>query len=219
MKILRKGDRGQEVKYIQQNLSLAVDGIFGKITEEAVKKFQAENGIVADGIVGDDTWCKFPTKIYTQRYETSPNTNGNIGKSKRNIKEIIIHCTDTPAGKSVSIQEIRRWHKARGFSDVGYHYVIDVDGTVMTGRNIDLIGAHCTGHNANSIGLCYVGGRDKAGPGFKNVDTRTDAQKASLLKVIKEIKKHYPGAKVHGHREFAAKACPCFDVQSEYKNL
>ena len=81
-----------------------------------------------------------------------------------------------------------------------------------TGRNVAAIGAHCSGHNANSIGICYIGGVDKYG---KPKDTRTPEQREALRALVEQLKTEYPGAKVHGHREFAAKACPCFDVEKD----
>lgn len=135
----------------------------------------------------------------------------------RIINEIIIHCSATPEGKDYTVEQIRQWHKQRGFSDIGYHYVIYRDGSIHSGRPIERIGAHCLKHNAHSIGICYIGGVSKDGKTPK--DTRTDAQKESLIKLIKELKAKYPKATVHGHREYANKACPCFDAKSEYKNL
>lgn len=135
----------------------------------------------------------------------------------RIINEIIIHCSATPEGKDYTVEQIRQWHKQRGFSDIGYHYVIYRDGSIHSGRPIERIGAHCLKHNAHSIGICYIGGVAKDGKTPK--DTRTDAQKESLIKLIKELKAKYPKATVHGHREYANKACPCFDAKSEYKNL
>lgn len=135
----------------------------------------------------------------------------------RIINEIIIHCSATSEGKDYTVEQIRQWHKQRGFSDIGYHYVIYRDGSIHSGRPIERIGAHCLKHNAHSIGVCYIGGVAKDGKTPK--DTRTDAQKESLIKLIKELKAKYPKATVHGHREYANKACPCFDAKSEYKNL
>ncbi len=135
----------------------------------------------------------------------------------RIINEIIIHCSATPEGKDYTVEQIRQWHKQRGFSDIGYHYVIYRDGSIHSGRPIERIGAHCLKHNAHSIGVCYIGGVAKDGKTPK--DTRTDAQKESLIKLIKELKAKYPKATVHGHREYANKACPSFDVKSEYNNL
>ena len=113
--------------------------------------------------------------------------------------------------------QIDRWHKERGSKKIGYHYVIYLDGSIHEGRKEEEIGAHTVGHNANSIGICYVGGCAKDGRTPK--DTRTDAQKNALCGLLSELVKKYPNASIHGHREFANKACPCFDVQAEYKNI
>ena len=134
---------------------------------------------------------------------------------KRKITEIIVHCTATPEGRSVSLADIDRWHKSRGWQCIGYHYVIYQDGSVHTGRPVEQIGAHCAGHNANSIGICYIGGLSSDNKTPK--DTRTPAQIKALRDLVGELKKKYPGATVHGHNEFAAKACPCFDVKAEFR--
>ena len=130
---------------------------------------------------------------------------------KRTINEIIIHCTDTEAGREVDVDEIRRWHKARGFVDVGYHFVIHINGEVEVGRDINEVGAHCQGHNGNSVGICYVGGR-KAG---KPSDTRTAEQKEAMKRLVMMLKDHYNIGKVSGHNEYSNKACPCFNVKAE----
>ena len=134
----------------------------------------------------------------------------------RKITEIIVHCADTPEGRDDKSADIRRWHKARGFNDIGYHYVVDLDGSIEPGRPIETAGAHCTGHNTNSIGICYIGGADK---GMKPKDTRTDAQKQSLVLLLRYLRQRYPSAKIYGHRDFANKACPCFDAKTEYQDL
>ena len=97
----------------------------------------------------------------------------------RNINKIIVHCSASPEGKNFSVSEIRRWHLQRGFADIGYHFVIYLDGSVHVGRPLHKSGAHCKGQNKNSIGICYVGGLDSDGKTPK--DTRTDTQKASLV--------------------------------------
>lgn len=135
----------------------------------------------------------------------------------RKITEIIVHCSDTPAGRDDRAADIRRWHKARGFNDIGYHYVIDLDGTIEPGRDVSVAGAHCTGHNASSIGICYIGGKTADMKTAK--DTRTDEQKASLLLLLRYLRAKYPEAKIYGHRDFAAKACPCFDAKKEYEKI
>lgn len=134
-------------------------------------------------------------------------------QSMRKITEIIIHCTATPAGRAVTAREVEAWHRERGFKTIGYHYLVGLTGKVEAGRPESEIGAHCKGHNACSIGVAYVGGLDSSG---RAADTRTDAQKTALRKLVGELRERYPGAMVHGHREFAAKACPCFDAGKEY---
>lgn len=135
----------------------------------------------------------------------------------RAIKKIIVHCADTPEGRDDRAADIKRWHtEERGWSDIGYHYVVDLDGTIEPGRPVEKAGAHCTGHNADSIGVCYVGGCDKK---MQPKDTRTDAQKASLLLLLKYLVAKYPGVTIYGHRDFANKSCPSFDAKKEYEDL
>lgn len=135
----------------------------------------------------------------------------------REINKIIIHCSDTPEGRDDRAADIRRWHLERGFGDIGYHYIIDLDGTIEAGRDIDVAGAHCAGHNAKSIGICYVGGADKETR--KPKDTRTDAQRDSLLLLLKYLRQRYPSARIYGHRDLANKPCPCFDARKEYEEI
>ena len=135
----------------------------------------------------------------------------------RRIDKIIVHCSATPEGKDYSVDTIRKWHLQRGFSDIGYHYIIYRDGSIHTGRDESVIGAHCKGHNSNSIGVCYIGG--VAVDGKTPKDTRTSEQKQSLLKLLKELKAKYPKASIHGHRDFANKACPSFDATKEYSSI
>ena len=129
----------------------------------------------------------------------------------RKINEIILHCSATPATMDVGAKEIRDWHvNGNGWRDIGYHWVIRRDGTVERGRDEEMVGAHCLNHNAHSIGVCLIGGTTK------NVkipeDNFTEAQFASLAKLIMELKRRYPGASIHGHSEYADKACPVFSV-------
>ena len=198
--ILKLGSRGNEVKVLQEKLNLKADGIFGPLTEEAVKDFQRSNGLEVDGIAGADTLSKL-----------------NLLVNKRTIKELIVHCSATPEGKDYSVDTIRQWHLQRGFSDIGYHYVIYRDGSIHIGRDESIIGAHCTGHNTNSIGVCYIGGC--ASDGKTPKDTRTTEQKQSLVKLLKELKTKYPQASIHGHRDFSSKACPSFDATKEYSSI
>lgn len=134
-----------------------------------------------------------------------------------NVTEIIVHCTATKQGQPATVADVDRWHKAKGWAGIGYHYLVYLDGTIHQGRSENKIGAHCVGHNSHSIGVCYVGGLANDGKTAK--DTRTEAQKAGLLKILKELKARYPNAKIYGHRDFAAKACPCFDAKAEYKGI
>lgn len=134
----------------------------------------------------------------------------------RRIDKIIIHCSATKEGQYVDVETIRRWHLKRGFGDIGYHYVIYLDGSVHEGRPLEYAGAHCMGQNAYSIGICYIGGLDK---NMNPKDTRTADQEASLVKLIKVLKERFPGVSVHGHNEFGSKECPCFDVQKWRKEV
>lgn len=151
----------------------------------------------------------------------------------RRIDEIIIHCSDSPEGRNDKAEDIRKWHKQRGFNDIGYHYVIDLDGTVEQGRPIEQAGAHCTEHNAHSIGICYIGGaywRDGVNAKGKPIkgkdgkavlipkDTRTILQRMAMKELVAQLREQFPEATVHGHREFANKACPCFDIQAEFED-
>ena len=146
----------------------------------------------------------------------------------RTINEIIIHCSDTQEGCDVKAKDIRQWHTTpkekggRGWSDIGYHYVVDLNGTIELGRPVERVGAHCIGrdgsdHNSHSIGICYIGGRRIRPDGhWEWADTRTLAQREALRKLVDMLRAVYPKATVHGHNEFAARACPCFDVRKEF---
>lgn len=136
----------------------------------------------------------------------------------RPINEIIIHCSATEEGRDFTVEDIRRWHvQGNGWKDIGYHYVIYRDGSVHPGRPLDQVGAHTTGHNAKSIGVCYVGGvaSDRKTP----KDTRTPEQKAALIELVRSLKLVFGVSKVSGHNEYAKKACPSFDVQKWRKEV
>lgn len=127
----------------------------------------------------------------------------------RKITEIILHCSATKEGQNYKASDIDRWHKNQGWKCIGYNYVIDLDGTVEKGRDIDDIPAHCTGHNKNSIGICYIGGCDVNN---KAKDTRTQQQKESMYKLVHDLlnKYHLTINDVYGHYTFSKKSCPCF---------
>lgn len=223
METLRIGSKGENVKILQRALHLIDDGVFGKLTHEAVKEAQRRLGLVADGVVGVKTWNAIMSSSGAQPIV-------GLKKSTRTITDIIVHCTATIEGKNKTVAEIRKQHKAQGWSDIGYHYVIYLDGSIHEGRDVNLVGAHVNGHNAHSIGVVYVGGLDK---NKKAKDTRTPKQKEALLKLLKELKVKYPMAKIKGHRDYSPdkngdgiispcewiKQCPCFDAQKEYSKL
>lgn len=137
----------------------------------------------------------------------------------RKINEVIIHCSATREGKEYHAADIDRWHKIRGFRCIGYHYVIALDGTIEVGRPIDEVGAHVKGHNANSVGICYIGGLDKNG---RPKDTRTPAQQAALDRLVWRmsvmcLNMGWGLPKLRGHHDYNKnKACPCFDVKQWY---
>ena len=218
--IYKKGSTGEMVKQIQTALCGAgyhvgvIDGYFGVMTEEAVCNFQKEYGLTVDGMVGPATLAN----LFPYRWK----------KSRRKIDKIIIHCSATPEGEDRTVEDIRREHEAQGWSDIGYHYVIYRDGSIHTGRDVDIQGAHCAdnGGNIGSIGICYVGGVEARKPGvaykdLKAKDTRTEQQKASLLSLLKDLHAMYPTAVIYGHRDLDrhGKKCPSFDARKEYKRL
>lgn len=129
--------------------------------------------------------------------------------------KIIIHCSATPEGRPHTAADIDAWHRARGFRCIGYHYVVRLDGTVEAGRPESVMGAHCSGHNRGSIGICYIGGLAK--DGLTPADTRTPAQREALLGLLRDLRLRHGHLEVYGHRDFAAKACPCFDARKEYE--
>lgn len=150
------------------------------------------------------------------------------------INAIVIHCSATRAGQDIHAADIDKWHKERGFNEIGYHYVIDLDGSVEFGRALPKDGAHCNtaglsglSYNKHSIGICYIGGLDANG---NPADTRTDAQKLAMHELVLRLMEKYPIVEVIGHRDASPdkngdgkitpnewiKQCPCFDVKSEF---
>ena len=213
--VIKRGSKGDDVVILQHLLDvegykLTIDGDFGQRTETAVKMLQKAHGLVDDGIVGAKTWAALGIKSESKEQPL------NLKKSIRTITEIIVHCTATKEGVNTTTEQIKHYHMTHGWTDIAYNYVIELDGSIHNGRDVNKVGGHTTNHNAHSIGVVYVGGLDKQG---KAKDTRTEAQKASLLKLLKQLKAMYPKAVIYGHRNFARKDCPCFDAKNEYKAI
>ena len=233
MKTIRKGDRGNDVAVLQKKLGVTADGVFGVKTEATLKEYQRTHGLSVDGICGPKTWTKLG-------YPTS-----EVAQPSRFINEIVVHCSATKDGVEVSSDSINASHKARKFSSytdnkgrlryIGYHYIIHLDGRIEACRPESVRGCHAVNHNANSIGICYIGGLDARDTNGRMIkDTRTPQQKKALITLIKDLKAKYPTIKkCIGHRDTSPdlnhngviepfefiKGCPCFDAIPEYKNL
>ena len=136
----------------------------------------------------------------------------------REIDEIIIHSTatrpDWMADKTVDekVAEVRRWHvEDNKWSDIGYHFIIDRDGSVGTGRPVEVAGAHTRGHNDKSIGVALVGGFGGAATDAFEANY-TGSQEAALIRLLGERQGNHVALKISGHNEYSSKACPCFNV-------
>lgn len=241
--LYKEGSRGAVVKQIQKAVGAYPDGIWGPVTTECLKKWQVINKLTPDGLAGPATLGKMGISCVTNA--VSPNEvkrtiqHGDIvlKTSKRRIDFIAVHCTASREGQDMTVEQIRKEHKRKGWSDIGYHYLITRDGKVHLGRDVDIAGAHVSGYNSNSIGVSYVGGVENR-PGvpyekLKPKDTRTEEQKAALLSLLIDLRKLYPYAVIKGHRDFSPdrngngtiepkewiKACPSFDAEKEYRSV
>jgi len=140
-------------------------------------------------------------------------------KAMNRIDFIAIHCSATPAGSDISAADIRRWHREKGWRDIGYHYVIRLDGTVEKGRDDSIPGAHEPRINRNSLAICLVGGSPPVGSDAQKKglgqNTYTAAQWNALERLVGKLKHDHPDAEVLGHRDVPGvrKACPSFDVR------
>lgn len=175
-----------------------IDGLWGPQTRAAVVALAAADGGVAGG-------------------QVAPVTSAEIRHGSRLVDEIVVHCSATRpewmAGATLADKrdEIRRWHLANGWKDIGYHWLIDRDGKVMAGRPETVVGAHVEGHNTGTLGVCLIGGHGSAETDAfaRNF---TVAQDASLRQLILGIGMRTRIRRVSGHNEYAAKACPGFNV-------
>ncbi len=178
-----------------------IDGIDGPETRSAALAFgQGAPGKPAAGVIKPST----KAMIYQ-------------GAARHPVREIIVHCSatrpDWMAARPIAekVAEIRRWHLANGWKDIGYHWIIDRDGKVLAGRPETVIGAHTVGKNAGSIGICLIGGHGSAETDSFN-DHFTRAQDITLGQMIDAISARTQIERVSGHNEYAAKACPGFNV-------
>lgn len=136
----------------------------------------------------------------------------------RTINEIILHCSATTEGRDVSTEEIRRWHvRSNGWSDIGYHFVIELDGEVKVGRPVARVGAHVKGRNRKSIGVCYVGGIGKESK--RPEDTMTPDQEAAFHNLVAVLRGVFGDIPVNGHNQYANKACPSFVVTDKWPHI
>ena len=136
----------------------------------------------------------------------------------RRIDLIVIHCTASRPDQHLSFELLDKMHRAKGWNGCGYHYYITRDGQLHFGRPEEMVGAHAVGYNLHSLGVCYEGGLDEHG---KSDDTRTPAQRATLIALLRSLKVDYPDARILGHRDLpnVHKDCPCFDAITEYSRL
>lgn len=217
MNTIKKGSRGTDVTTLQKKLGIVADGIFGSATERAVKSWQVRHGLIPDGIVGPSTWSSLGI------------TAG------RPIDAIVLHCTAGP--QTQNARQVVDYHtrsKAAGglgWSVPGYHYIIEPDGNVVNALSEAVPSNGVKGHNDHIINISYIGGIDSKGRG---IDNRTPAQKAALIRLLKELRPRYPNARIMGHRDIAStdsnhngiidpwervKECPCFDAIPEYSKI
>jgi N-acetylmuramoyl-L-alanine amidase len=199
-----------------------IDGYMGARTREAVRAFQKARGLAQDGILGPVTMGALMGQVALPE--------APVVRGKRACHTLVWHCTATPEGKEFTRAQIKAMHLVRGFTDIGYHQLIHLDGSVSPGRSEDKEGAHVSGHNRGTLGYSYVGGVDSAG---RAKDTRTAAQKSTMVRLTKEAIAKYGLVMVLGHRDLSpdrdrdgvvepfewVKVCPCFNAAVEYGSL
>lgn len=176
-----------------------IDGIFGpKTLAASMELIDAED-------LGGTPISKLPMAAPPDRFEYAP--------PKRKVSELIWHCSATPEGRDITVETIDQWHRDRGWSGIGYHFVVYLDGTIRAGRDLEKTGAHVAGRNTGTIGAVYVGGVSRDGKTAK--DTRTPEQRAAMLWLTKAIAEDRRIKTISGHNQYAAKACPSFDVRTD----
>lgn len=131
------------------------------------------------------------------------------------IDTIFIHCSATPETKNVTVEEIDKWHKERGWSGIGYHFYIDLFGKIHLGRSLDRVGAHVKGHNVSSIGICYAGGVDENNSPKDTLNKKQYTAMKNLIMALGTVLQR--PLKLKGHNETSTKACPSFDVQEKFR--
>lgn len=149
---------------------------------------------------------------------------------------LVFHCSATRPSQDITAAIIREWHMAKGWNDIGYHFVIKRDGTLEHGRPLDQIGAHVEGHNSNSVGICMVGGLDAKGDGILQAEpgdageSYTTPQWITAHALVTMLRRTWPNAKVLGHRDLSPdlnhdgkivprewlKTCPGFDATKQF---
>ncbi len=148
----------------------------------------------------------------------------------RKIERLFIHCTASP--QSWGVKELTAEFKNKGWKNPGYHYVVTADGKIHQMLPVDNISNGVQGYNGTAINIAYVGGVCKTTSSsgknvYKPIDNRTEAQKASLVKLLQILKEKYPNAQIMGHRSIWGedtpnkwkKSCPCFNAIKEYKDI
>ena len=188
-------------------------------TKEMWKSIQGAVGAGVDGVPGRETAKKLMAKLGLQAPARAALSLDSFVTGKgRGIKRIVVHCAATPEGKDFDVDDVRRWHTAprpqgQGWSRIGYHFIIKLDGTIQRGLAEERTGIHVRGRNTGSIAVCYIGGVDAR---MKAKDTRTPDQKEAMERLVKQLVAAYPAAEVLGHRDHLGvrKACPSFDVRA-----
>lgn len=202
MKLIQRGSIGASVRKWQQFLNIKDDGIFGNGTTKATIEWQEKNGLVADGIVGKLSIQKAEEQGFEKQAEYT-----------RDVNEVIVHIT--ASNDNATVEQIRAGHLARGFSDIGYHWIVDREGVVHKGRDESIIGSHVAGYNADTIGISYIARGSDTDQNGEYGKYMTESQRIAFEKKIADILTRYKLEikDVSGHNQYnLGKACPCFKV-------